>query len=198
MSKTIMHTLATALRTTLCTLAVTGVAYPLLVTSIAQFFFANQANGSLVRDSRGEIVGSELLGQAFEGPSYFHPRPSAANYDAGASGGSNLGPTSKNLFTRTSADVERLRRKNRTPSAVPKDLATASGSGLDPHISPEAADWQAPRIADSRGVAIARVRSLIEAHTEGRDWGILGEPRVNVLLVNLALDRLFTRQTPQP
>ncbi len=193
-----MHTLIVALRVTFFTFILTGLAYPLLVTSLAQLIFPNQANGSLVRGGNGNIVGSELLGQRFKSPGYLQPRPSAASYDASASGGSNLGPTSRKLLARTQADVARLCSSHTTATAVPKDLATASASGLDPHISPEAAWWQATRIAQARGVALSRVQDVIIASTEGRDWGLLGEPRVNVLMTNLALDRLFASQTSSP
>jgi K+-transporting ATPase ATPase C chain len=187
--------LAQAARVTLVTLALTGLAYPLLVTGLAQLLFPSRASGSLVEDGKGRVVGSELVGQAFTAPGYLWPRPSAAGdqgWDPTASGGSNLGPTSARLRARVAAEVERLRREN--PAAegpVPVELVTTSGSGLDPHLSPAAARWQAPRIAAARGVALGRVLAVIEESIEGRDLGFLGEPRVNVLLLNLALDRRF-------
>jgi potassium-transporting ATPase KdpC subunit len=189
--------LVVALRATLVTLVLTGVAYPLLTTGAALALFPGRARGSLVSDEQGRVVGSELIAQPFASAPYLKARPSAAGekgYDALASGGSNLGPTSKALRERAAKEVERLRQENPdAPGAVPVELVTASGSGLDPHLSPEAALWQAPRIAQARGVAPERVRAVIEANVEGRDLLVLGEPRVNVLLVNLALDRLFGR-----
>jgi K+-transporting ATPase ATPase C chain len=186
---------AIALRTTLVTLVLTGLAYPLAMTGAAQMLFPYRADGSLVTDAHGTVVGSELIGQAFSRPEYVWPRPSAAGangYDATSSSGSNLGPTSQKLRDRITADIARLTETN--PEArgpIPSDLVTASASGLDPHLSPAAALWQAPRIARARNVAPERVSALIEANIEGRTFGILGEPRVNVLMVNLALDRQF-------
>jgi len=189
--------LLVALRATLVTLVLTGVAYPLLTTGAALALFPGRARGSLIADEQGRVVGSELIAQPFATAPYLQPRPSAAGekgYDALASSGSNLGPTSKALHDRAVKEVERLRQENpEAAGAVPAELVTASGSGLDPHLSPEAAFWQAPRIAQARGVAPERVRAVIEANVEGRDLLVLGEPRVNVLLVNLALDRLFGR-----
>jgi K+-transporting ATPase ATPase C chain len=183
-----------ALRATVVTLVLTGLAYPLITTGVALVLFPHRARGSLVADEKGQIVGSELIAQAFTSDAYLQPRPSAAGekgYDASASGGSNLGPTSKALRERAAKELQRLQQQNLGP--VPAELVTASASGLDPHLSPGAALWQAPRIARARGVAEERVRAVIDSHTEGRDLLILGEPRVNVLLVNLALDRLLGR-----
>ena len=183
-----------ALRMTLATLVLTGLLYPFAVTGLAQVLFPRAADGTLVSDGNGQVVGSLLIAQPFVRPEYLQPRPSAAGagYDATASSGSNLGTTSQKLHDRAAADVERLRAENPdAPGPVPAELVTASGSGLDPHLSPAAALWQAPRIARARGVELERVRAVIESEVEGRTFGVLGEPRVNVLAVNLALDGRF-------
>src|SRR2546426_1980638 len=183
-----------ALRMTLVTLVLTGLAYPLALTGLAQILFPARANGSLVT-AGNRVVGSELIGQRFQKAGYFHGRPSAAGtdgYDATSSSGSNLGPTSKALHDRIAAEITRLRIEN--PGAtgpIPVELVTASGSGLDPHVNEDAARWQAPRVAAARGVPAAEVEALIASHTEGRWLGLLGEPRVNVLRLNLELDRRF-------
>jgi len=185
-------TLDVACRLALVTLILTGLAYPLAITGLTRVVFPRRASGSLVIAADGRVVGSELIGQAFHGAAYFQPRPSAAGsgYDAANSSGSNLGPTSARLKERVTSELARLRAENPDASGpVPADLATASGSGLDPHLSPEAAAWQVPRIAVARNVDRNRVQAIVDAHTEGRQFGFLGERRVNVLPLNFALDR---------
>jgi K+-transporting ATPase ATPase C chain len=191
--------LVAAVRMTLFTLALTGLAYPLLTTAVAAVLFPERAAGSLLTDGSGDAIGSELIAQPFARPGYLQPRPSAAGekgYDGASSSGSNLGPTSKALRERAGKELRRLLEENpEAPGPVPTELITASASGLDPHLSPEAALWQAPRIARARNVDQARVRTVIAANVEGRDLLVLGEPRVNVLRVNRALDRHFGRAT---
>jgi K+-transporting ATPase ATPase C chain len=191
-----IRTLDIALRLTLVTLLLTGLIYPLLTTALAQALFPGKAAGSLVIGATGRVVGSDLVGQRFAGRAYFHSRPSAAGdgYDAANSSGSNLGPTSAKLRDRATAEAVALLKENpRAQGPVPSDLVAASGSGLDPHISPEAALWQVPRVAAARGVTEERLRSIVVSRVEGRTLGILGEPRVNVLRLNLDLERELGR-----
>jgi potassium-transporting ATPase KdpC subunit len=181
--------LITAVLMTLVTTLLLGVAYPLVVTGLAQVLFSNKANGQLI-ERGGKIIGSRIIGQAFSSPGYFRSRPSAAGtgYDAANSGGTNLGPTNKKLIDAVRAAVEAA--KNENPSTpVPIDLVTSSASGLDPHLSPAAALFQVPRIARERGVPEGEIGQLVQAHIQGRQLGFLGEPVVNVLELNLALDQ---------
>ena len=173
---------------------VLGVAYPFAVTGVAQAAFHDQADGSLLHDKTGKVVGSALIGQAFAQPGYLHPRPSAAGdgYDASASSGSNLGPLNPDLIARVKTDADALRTETGV-TVIPADAVTTSASGLDPHISPAYAKLQAARIAEARGVAVQEVSKVIEQHVEGRTFGVLGQPRVNVLLTNMALDARFPR-----
>jgi len=184
-----MKNLLTAIFMTIVTTVLFGLIYPLAVTGIAQLAFPDKANGQLIRRTDGTIIGSKIIGQAFSGPGYFHSRPSAAGtgYDAGASSGSNLGPTNQKLIDRVKTDVATLHAEN-PGKPVPIDLVTTSASGLDAHISPAGADFQIPRVARERGISETEVTLLVAKHTEGRTLGFLGEPRVNVLLLNLELD----------
>jgi potassium-transporting ATPase KdpC subunit len=179
-----------ALRFTLVTTLVFGLIYPLVVTGLSSMLFPKQAAGSLI-EKNGRVVGSKLIGQSFSADKYFHPRPSAAGtgYDASASSPSNLAPTNQALIDRVKSDVAKLQQEN-PGTPIPADLVTTSGSGLDPDISPAAAEFQIPRVAKARGLSADSVKALVARHTQTRTWGIFGEPRVNVLELNLDLDSL--------
>jgi potassium-transporting ATPase KdpC subunit len=189
--------LLTAILMTVATTLLLGLAYPLAVTALARAFFPEKADGQLIQ-REGRTIGSRIIGQGFSGATYFHPRPSAAGsgYDATSSGGTNLGPTNRKLIDAVASAVAAAQKEN--PGApVPIDLVTSSASGLDPDITPDAAFFQVPRVARARGVSEADLRSFVEQQIEGRQWGILGEPRVNVLLLNLGLDEHWPmRQVP--
>ncbi|MGA2360628.1 MAG: potassium-transporting ATPase subunit KdpC [Terriglobales bacterium] len=187
--------LITAVLMTIATTVLLGILYPLLVTGLAQLIFPKQANGQLIRGKDGVVVGSRLIGQPFSGPGYFHSRPSvagAAGYDATASGGSNLGPTNAQLIARVNADVAKLQAEN-PGTPIPVDLVTTSASGLDPDISPAAAEFQIRRVAAERKIPEAEVARLVLENSENRQWGFLGEPRVHVLELNIALDARYGR-----
>jgi K+-transporting ATPase ATPase C chain len=192
MSTFVRRQLWPAVALTVVLTLITGVLFPLAITAIAQVAFPSQANGSLIRLADGRTIGSSLIGQAFSQPIYFWTRPSAAGagYDANASGGSNLGPTSAALIERIEAEVERLRAQH-GDAPVPVDLVTTSASGLDPHISPEAAEHQVARVAAARGMTPDEVREVVARHTEQPLLGFVGQPRVNVLELNLDLDGLL-------
>ncbi len=189
--------IAPAFRITLLFTVLTGLIYPGIVTGLCQILFSQQANGSLV-SANGHVVGSSLLGQNFAKPEYFHPRPSAAGsdgYDATASSGSNLGPTNQKLIDRVKGDMAKLRKENpQYAAAVPADALTTSGSGLDPDISPAYASLQADRVAAARGVPADQVHQLVDGQIQPRQLGFLGEPRVNVLALNIALDKMYPRK----
>ena len=187
----------TAILMTIVTTVLFGLIFPLVITGLAQLLFPHQANGELITRN-GKLIGSYLIGQQFSSLGYFHSRPSSAGtgYDAANSGGSNLGPTNQSLIARVQSDADRLQSEN-PGASIPMDLLTTSASGLDPHISPEAADFQVPRVARERRLTPDAVRILIRRYTEARQFGFLGEPRVNVLELNLALDAIAAG-TPPP
>jgi potassium-transporting ATPase KdpC subunit len=184
--------LVIAVLMTIATTVLLGLVYPIVVTVLAQVLFHDKANGQLIYHD-GKLIGSRIIAQPFTGPNYFHPRPSAAGsgYDAANSAGTNLGPTNQKLITRIQGDVETLRAEN-PGQPIPVDMVTTSASGLDPDITPAAAYFQSARVARARGLTEQQVKELIAKHIKGRDLGLLGEPRVNVLELNLALDQLVT------
>ncbi len=188
--------LITAVLMTLATTVLLGIIYPLVVTGLAQLLFPQKANGQLI-EANGKLVGSKIIGQAFSGPSYFHSRPSAAGYgyQADNSNGTQLGPTNHQLTDRVKADAAALQSENPT-APVPIDLVTTSASGLDPDITPAAAAFQVPRVANARGISKDQLQSLVAQHTQGRQFGFLGEARVNVLMLNLELDSRFPKAKP--
>ncbi len=190
----VIRNLIAAVRMTLVTTALLGAAYPLVVTGLAQLLFPDKANGQLI-ERNGRLIGSRIIGQGFSSPGYFRGRPSAAGtgYDAANSGGTNLGPTNRKLVDAVRIRVDEARKENAS-APVPIDLVTSSASGLDPHISPASAAFQVPRVACGRGVGAGDVQRLVDAHTEGRQLGFLGEPVVNVLELNLALDAHFPKK----
>ena len=179
----------TSIRFTIVTTILLGLGYPLLVTGIAGLLFPHKAGGSLIQLQDGTVIGSELLAQSFTSDRYFHPRPSVNNYDASNSGGSNLAQSSKALVDRIQGSVDKLAKEN-PGKPVPIDLVTTSASGLDPDITPEAASFQVPRVAKARGLSEDRVRELVQQNTNGRDLGLFGMPRVNLMTLNFALDQL--------
>ena len=181
--------LITAILMTIATTVLLGIIYPLAVTGIAQVLFPKKANGQLI-EANGKVIGSRVIAQAFTAPGYFHPRPSAVNYDPTGSNGSQLGPTNQKLIDRVKGDTATLHAEN-AGAPVPIDLVTASASGLDPEITPAAAAFQISRVASARGINEDQLRELVSKHTEDRQWGFLGEPRVNVLELNLELDKQF-------
>ena len=185
-----MHSVwKTSILFTIVTTIMLGLAYPLFVTGVAALIFPRQADGSLIKLNDGTVIGSELLAQSFTSDRYFHPRPSANSYDAQNSGGTNLAQSSKTLVTRIQGDIDKLAAQN-PGKPVPIDLVTTSASGLDPDITPDAADFQVPRVAKARNLSPESVRQLIQQHTTPRQLGLLGEPRVNVLELNRALDKI--------
>jgi K+-transporting ATPase ATPase C chain len=183
-----------AIALTIVLTVLVGIVYPFVITGLSELLFKEKARGSLIR-REGKVIGSRLIGQPFKGPGYFHSRPSAAGsgYDATASGGTNLGPTSKPLFEEQVKERSRQLRTENPNVEIPVDLITSSGSGLDPHITPAAAEFQIPRVARERRMSEDQVRQLVQNHTEGRQFGVLGEPAVNVLEVNLSLDEVLTK-----
>jgi K+-transporting ATPase ATPase C chain len=192
--KAMKKNLITAVLMTVATTVLLGIIYPLVITGLSQVLFAKKANGQLI-EANGKIIGSRLIGQGFSGAAYFHSRPSAAGtgYDPTSTNGSQLGPTNHQLIDRVKSDVAALQSEN-PGAAVPIDLVTTSASGLDPHITPAAAEFQVPRVARQRGISEDVVREAIRQHTEARQFGFLGEPRVNVLELNLTLDEI----SPKP